>query len=119
MTVSLGENDVKTVEDLAGLVPDDLRGWFETKDGERVRQAGALESFNLTPEDAETLIMRARVVMGWVEAPPEPEYAEEDYAEGEYESEEDAVFGEVVEGEQPESAEAVDLAEAEGEARDA
>ncbi|MBI1404697.1 MAG: transcription termination/antitermination protein NusA [Caulobacter sp.] len=124
MAVALGEADVKTVEDLAGLVPDDLRGWYETKDGERVREAGALESFNLTPEDAETLIMRARVAMGWVEAPPEPEYAEEDYVdgEGEYEGEGgeyDADAGEAVQGEQPEDAEALDLAEAEGEARDA
>ncbi len=28
MAVALGEGDVKTVEDLAGLVPDDLRGWL-------------------------------------------------------------------------------------------
>jgi len=71
MAVALGEGDVKTVEDLAGLVPDDLRGWFETKNGERVREPGVLESFNLDPQDAELLIMRARVVMGWVEAPEE------------------------------------------------
>ncbi|MGR4862575.1 transcription termination factor NusA [Caulobacter sp. LARHSG274] len=81
IAVALGEGDVKSVEDLAGLIPDDLRGWFETKDGERTREAGILDSFNLSPEDAEALIMRARVVMGWVEAPPEPEYVEE---EGEY-----------------------------------
>ncbi|MFZ0269316.1 transcription termination factor NusA, partial [Caulobacter sp.] len=78
VAVALGEGDVKTVEDLAGLIPDDLRGWFETKDGERTREAGILDSFNLSPEDAEALIMRARVVMGWVEAPPEPEYVEEE-----------------------------------------
>jgi N utilization substance protein A len=116
MAVALGEADVKSVEDLAGLIPDDLRGWYETKDGERVREAGALESFNLTPEDAETLIMRARVVMGWVEAPPEPEYEEEYYEEeGEYAAEGE----EGAEGEEPEASEEVALAEAEGEARDA
>jgi N utilization substance protein A len=82
VAVALGEGDVKSVEDLAGLIPDDLRGWFETKDGERTREAGILDSFNLSPEDAEALIMRARIVMGWVEAPPEPEYVEE---EGEFE----------------------------------
>ncbi|PTT78166.1 transcription termination/antitermination protein NusA, partial [Pseudomonas sp. HMWF010] len=76
MAVALGEGDVKSVEDLAGLVPDDMRGWFENKNGERVREAGILESFNLSPEDAEALIMRARIVMGWVEAPPGPEYDE-------------------------------------------
>ncbi|MCK5910799.1 MAG: KH domain-containing protein, partial [Caulobacter sp.] len=93
MAVALGEGDVKTVEDLAGLVPDDMRGWFETKNGERVREPGILESFNLSPEDAEALIMRARVAMGWVEAPPEPEYEE---AEGEFESEGEAVAEEAV-----------------------
>jgi len=82
MSVALGEGEVKSVEDLAGLVPDDLRGWFETKDGERVREKGALESFNLTPEAAEALIMRARIAMGWVEAPPpEEELAGEELAE--------------------------------------
>ncbi len=43
MSVALGEAGVKTAEDLAGLVPDDLRGWFETKDGERVREPGMIE----------------------------------------------------------------------------
>jgi len=85
MAVALGEGGIKTVEDLAGLVPDDLRGWFETKNGERVREPGVLESFGLDPQDAELLIMRARVAMGWVEAPqePEPQPTEEDYAEAE------------------------------------
>ena len=103
MAVALGEGDVKTVEDLAGLVPDDLRGWYETKNGERVREPGILEAFALSPEDAEALIMRARVAMGWVEAPPEPEYEEEPEYEGEAEPE-------------PED---LALAEADGEARDA
>jgi N utilization substance protein A len=90
VAVALGAGDVKTVEDLAGLVPDDLRGWFESKDGERVREPGILESFALDAADAEALIMRARVAMGWVEAPPEPEPEEEIEAEL---SEEDQVFG--------------------------
>jgi len=73
ISVALGEGGVKTVEDLAGLVPDDIRGWFESKNGERVREPGILESFNLSAEDAEALIMRARVAMGWIEPEPEPE----------------------------------------------
>ncbi|MEY4248518.1 MAG: hypothetical protein RJA87_151 [Pseudomonadota bacterium] len=77
MAIALGTGEVKTVEDLADLVPDDLRGWFEAKDGARVRQPGLLESFNLSPEDAEALIMRARVVMGWVEAPEAAEDEDE------------------------------------------
>ena len=83
--VALGKAEIKSVEDLAGLVPDDLRGWFEPgKDGERVRQPGVLESFNLSPDAAEGLIMRARVGMGWVDAAelePEPEFVEEGEAD--------------------------------------
>jgi len=101
IAVALGEGEVKTVEDLAGLIPDDLRGWFETKDGERVREPGVLEAFNLSPDDAEALIMRARVIMGWVEAPPEPEYEEEYVSDG------------------LDNPEDYDLAVAEGEASDA
>jgi len=92
MSVALGEGEIKTVEDLAGLVPDDLRGWFESKDGERVREAGVLESFTLTPEAAEALIMRARIAMGWVEAEPEPEVeAEEEAIEAGLDAEDAAV----------------------------
>lgn len=78
MAVKLGENDVKTVDDLAGLVTDDLRGWFETKDGERVREPGILEEFNLSADDAEMIIMRARVAAGWIseEDLPQPEVEE-------------------------------------------
>ena len=82
ISVALGAGDVKTVEDLAGLVPDDLKGWFESKNGERVRETGILESFNLSADDAEALIMRARVAMGWIEPEPEPEVEETPQAEG-------------------------------------
>jgi N utilization substance protein A len=85
MSVTFGENEVKTVEDLAGLVPDDMRGYYESKDGERVREAGILDEYNLSPEDAEGLIMRARVAAGWIEpeADIEEELGEEDEALGE------------------------------------
>ena len=75
MAVTLGENDVKTLEDLAGLIPDDIRGYYDTKDGERVREPGILDDYNLSPDEAEALIMRARVAAGWIE--PEPEIEEE------------------------------------------
>ncbi|MES2341174.1 MAG: transcription termination factor NusA [Pseudomonadota bacterium] len=90
VAVALGAGDVKTVEDLAGLIPDDLRGWFESKDGERVREPGILEAFSLDAADAEALIMRARVAMGWIEAPPEPEVEEAAPVEL---TEEEQVFG--------------------------
>ncbi|MBS7544560.1 transcription termination factor NusA [Ancylobacter oerskovii] len=68
MLVAFGENDIKTVEDLAGCATDDLVGWTERKDGETVRIAGALEGFQLSREEAEALIMQARVKAGWISA---------------------------------------------------
>jgi N utilization substance protein A len=84
MAVALGEGEVKTVEDLAGLVPDDLRGYYETRNGERVREPGVLDAFNLSPEDAERLIMRARVAAGWIEAAAEEAGAESEPEEEAY-----------------------------------
>ena len=110
ISVALGEGGVKTVEDLAGLVPDDLRGWFESKNGERVREPGVLESFNLSADDAETLIMRARVAMGWIEPEPEPEPEAE--AEGEVEAAGEAGEGEALEASAEPSEEATEEAEA-------
>jgi N utilization substance protein A len=66
MLVRFGENGVKTVEDLAGCATDDLAGWTERKDGEAVRQAGILDGFEMSREEAEALIMQARLKAGWV-----------------------------------------------------
>jgi transcription termination/antitermination protein NusA len=66
MLVKFGENDIKTVEDLAGCATDDLSGWTERKDGEAVRQAGILDGFDLTREEAEAMIMQARLKAGWI-----------------------------------------------------
>ncbi|HEX4860234.1 MAG TPA: transcription termination factor NusA [Rhizomicrobium sp.] len=84
MAVSLGEAGIKTLEDLAGCATDDLLGYFETgKDKERVRVTGALEGFNLTADDANAIVMKARVKMGWIEEEPEivEEAVEEDATE--------------------------------------
>ncbi len=66
MMVALGENDIKTVEDLAGCATDDLAGWTERKDGETSRNPGFLEGFDLSREECEMLIMQARVKAGWI-----------------------------------------------------
>ena len=66
MMVRFGENGVKTVEDLAGCATDDLAGWTERKDGESVREAGILDGFDVSREEAETLVMQARLKAGWV-----------------------------------------------------
>ncbi|MCD6042491.1 MAG: Transcription termination protein NusA, partial [Burkholderiales bacterium] len=86
MLVKLGENGVKTVEDLADCATDDLAGWSERKDGETTRHPGFLDGLDLSREEAEALIMQARVKAGWIKeedlAPPAPaeEAAEEEGA---------------------------------------
>ena len=66
MLVALGEDEIKTIEDFAGCVSDDLLGWTESVEGERKRMAGSLESFELSATDADALIMQARLLAGWV-----------------------------------------------------
>jgi N utilization substance protein A len=77
MLVAFGEHEIKTVEDLAGCATDDLLGWSERKDGETTHHAGALEGFGIEKEEAEAMIMQARVKAGWIDesalTPPEPE----------------------------------------------
>jgi N utilization substance protein A len=76
--VRFGENGIKTVEDLAGCATDDLAGWTERKDGEAVRQAGILDGFDVSREEAEAMIMQARLKAGWItEADLAPPPAEE------------------------------------------
>ncbi len=88
MMVRLGENDVRTIEDFAGCVPDDLVGWSEKKDGETVKHEGFFEGIDLSREEAESMIMTARVRAGWIEEPIaavqiETEVEAEAQAEGE------------------------------------
>ncbi|WP_019960370.1 transcription termination factor NusA [Woodsholea maritima] len=99
IAVRLGENEVCTIEDLAGLVPDDLRGWFENRGGQRVREAGYLDGMNVSSEEAEMLIMRARVKAGWIDESELPVYDAPDQA------------GEGDAGEEEISADDVDLAD--------
>src|SRR5882672_208422 len=66
MLVSLGENGIKTLEDLAGCASDDLLGYVENKGNERVRIPGALDGFDLAAEEINDIIMKARVKAGWV-----------------------------------------------------
>ena len=85
MAVRFGEHEIKSVEDVAGLVPDDLNGYSEYKNGERIHEEGMIEDFKLTEAEATRLIMMARVAAGWIEASAlEPEVAEgeEEAAEG-------------------------------------
>jgi N utilization substance protein A len=79
MMVKLGEEGIKTVEDLAGCATDDLAGWSERKDGETTKYPGMLDGFDLSRDECEAVIMQARVKAGWIKeediAPPAAEEA--------------------------------------------
>jgi N utilization substance protein A len=66
MMVKFGEGGIKTVEDLADCATDDLAGWTERKDGETAKHPGVLDGLEVSREDAESLIMQARVKAGWI-----------------------------------------------------
>jgi len=67
MAVEFGKHEIKSVEDVAGLVPDDIRGYSEFKNGEKIHEEGILESFKMSEADATMLIMQARVKAGWID----------------------------------------------------
>lgn len=66
--VALGQNDVKTIEDLAECATDDLIGWTEEQDGETKHYPGFLEGLEISKENAENFILSARIKAGWIEA---------------------------------------------------
>ena len=88
MLEALGKDGVKTLEDFATCADWELAGGWTTVDGERVKDDGVLEPFDVSLEEAQDLIMTARVMLGWVD-PAELE------AEAEAEGEEFAEEGEV------------------------
>src|SRR5262249_17538236 len=78
MMVKVGEKGIKWVEALAGCATDDLVGWTERKDGESKREPGILDGVDISREDAEAMVMQARLKAGWVtEADLAPPPAEE------------------------------------------
>jgi N utilization substance protein A len=66
MMVALGKNDIKSLEDLAYCAVDDLVGWTERKDGETTRFEGALSGLELSRQEAEQIVMAARLKAGLV-----------------------------------------------------
>ncbi|MBZ4020917.1 transcription termination/antitermination protein NusA [Rhodobacter sp. TJ_12] len=77
MIEALARDDVKTLEDFATCADWELAGGWTTVDGSRVKDDGILEKFGMTLEEAQALIMTARIQLGWVD-PSELEVAEEE-----------------------------------------
>ncbi|WP_370049803.1 MULTISPECIES: transcription termination factor NusA [Salipiger] len=67
MVEALAEDGVKTLEDFATCADWELAGGWTTVNGERVKDDGLLEKFDVDLAEAQNLIMTARVLLGWVD----------------------------------------------------
>ena len=86
MAEALAKDGVKTLEDFATCADWELAGGWTTQNGQRVKDDGLLEPFGVTLDAAQTLVMTARVMLGWVD-PTELEAADADADSGEEEQE--------------------------------
>ena len=90
MLAALGEDGVKTLEDFATCADWELAGGWTTVNGERSKDDGVLEPFEVSLEEAQTLVMTARVMLGWVDpadlVTEDDEAADDDTAEEEAEA---------------------------------
>ena len=80
MLEALAEDGVKTLDDFATCADWELAGGWTTVDGERVKDDGVLEKFDVSLEEAQDMVMTARVMLGWVnpdDLAPSEEEAEE------------------------------------------
>ena len=97
MMVAMGENGIKTLDDLADCATDDLVGWTERKkdrDAEPVRHKGVLDGFDVGRKEAEEMILSARVLLGWIEADDQVPAEESAADEAESGEGDDAAAGE-------------------------
>ncbi|MCT8158534.1 transcription termination factor NusA [Pseudoruegeria sp. SHC-113] len=80
MIQALAEDGVKSLDDFATCADWELAGGWTTVDGQRVKDDGILEKFDVSLEEAQTLVMTARIQLGWVD-PADLETDEEEEAE--------------------------------------
>ncbi len=66
MLVALAKDDVKDLETFATCADWELAGGYTTVDGKRIKDEGILEAFEVSLEEAQELVMKARVMLGWV-----------------------------------------------------
>jgi N utilization substance protein A len=67
MVEALSMDDVKTLEDFATCADWELAGGWTTINGERVKDIGVLEKFEMSLAEAQNLVMTARIQLGWVD----------------------------------------------------
>ena len=78
MVEALAKDDVKTLEDFATCADWELAGGWTTVNGERSKDDGVLEPFDMSLEEAQKMVMTARIQLGWVDP---ADLASEDEAE--------------------------------------
>ncbi len=79
MIEALAKDGVLNLEDFATCADWELAGGWTTDGGERVKDDGVLEPFGVTLEEAQDMVMTARIVLGWVDpAELEAEAADDD-----------------------------------------
>jgi N utilization substance protein A len=67
MVEALAKDGVKTLEDFATCADWELAGGWTTVNGQRVKDEGLLEPYEVSLEEAQTMVMTARVMLGWVD----------------------------------------------------
>ncbi len=67
MVLALAKDDVKTLEDFATCADWELAGGWTVTDGQRTKDDGLLEPFDVSLEEAQAMVMTARVQLGWVD----------------------------------------------------
>jgi N utilization substance protein A len=67
MLVALGENGIRTVEDLAACSTDDLIGWTERNGQKITKHIGILDGLVLSRHECDAMILRARAKAGWID----------------------------------------------------
>ena len=89
MVLALATDGVTTLDEFARCADWELAGGFTTIDGKRVKDDGLLESFEISLEEAQYLVMKARIEAGIVD-PADLEGAAEEGEEGEEGTEDEA-----------------------------
>jgi N utilization substance protein A len=102
MVEALAEDGILSLEDFATCADWELAGGWTTVDGQRVKDDGLLEKFDVSLEEAQDMVMTARVLLGWVDpAELEAEAAEAQEGEEGDEAEEGADGAEAAQEEAP------------------
>jgi N utilization substance protein A len=87
MAEALAKDGIKTIEDFATCADWELAGGWTIVDGERSKDDGLLEPFDVSLEEAQNMVMTARIGLGWVDP---ADLVNEEEGEGEGEGEEGA-----------------------------